>query len=85
MPLTPEEKEEMRAELAEARRILREDRVLAHNKLMDERWTRVHGADPAPTEPSDPNVPSPPDKKVENPNDPKEKSKHGWWGDALDD
>ena len=83
MPLSPEDKEEMKRELDAARAILREDKILAHNKLMGERWTRVHGEDPPPTEPTDPNVPPAPDKK-EAPQDPPDKPRHGWWGDALD-
>jgi hypothetical protein len=84
MPLSPEEKEELRAELADARRILREDKILAHQRLMDERWTRTHGPDPAPDAPVDPNVPPAPDKKdpAEQTDPPKKKS--FYWGEALD-
>lgn len=80
MALSDEDKEELRKELAEARRILKEDKVLAHNALMDERWKRVHGEDP-------PKVPegAPPAPDPKNPpNDPTPKKKGFWWGDALE-
>lgn len=86
MALSDEDKEEFRAELTEARRILKEDSVLAHNKRMDERWTRVHGADPEPTgppaDPGNPDQPPAPDPKPDEPDKPKKKGL--WWGNALD-
>jgi hypothetical protein len=78
--MNDEDKAAIKAEIAEARRILREDKLLAHNRQMDERWTRIHGADPvvppegAPPAP-EPGPPVPPAK---------DKPK-GWWSAYSDE
>jgi len=78
MALSDEDKAELKTQLDEARRILKEDRVLAHNARMDERWRRVHGEDPPVAPPGSPPAPDPKDPPVDPP-----KKKGIWWGDAL--
>lgn len=73
MAFTDEDKKLIREEIAEARRILREDRVLA--KL------NKHFPDQA--EEEDDGLPKPPPKK-DKPEEPPKK-RDAWWGDALDD
>jgi hypothetical protein len=86
MALSDEDKAEAKAILAEARTILREDKVLAHNALMDERWKRVHGEDPVKEPDVDPNAPpGPPDKKPAPSESDTGKKKNFYWGEALDD
>ena len=83
MPLSDEDKAEIQKEIAEARRILKEDAQLSHYKRMDERWTRVHGPDPA-GEPSDSGNPDQPPAPDPKPDEPPSKKKGIWWGDAID-
>ena len=78
MALSDEDKAELQEQLKEARRILKEDKVLAHNTLMDERWKRVHGDDPPPVDPNAPPAPPKNDPPTDQP-----KKKGIWWGDAL--
>lgn len=74
MTFSDEDKKLIREEIAEARRILREDRVLA--KL------NKHFPDQA-EEDEDDGLPKPPPKK-DKPEEPPKK-RDAWWGDALDD
>lgn len=78
MPLPPE----IAAEIAEARRILREDRIIAGQKSIHDKLSK-HFPD-EPTEPGaapDTGVPPSPEPVVKP--EP-EKRKNRWWGDSLD-
>lgn len=76
--------DEIRAEIAEARRIIREDKIISGHKALTERFDKHFPPDPDGTSPSDPpeGTPPPPDPKPPAPDRDKPRSK--WWGDALD-
>lgn len=78
MPLDPE----IAAEIAEARRILREDKILSGQKAIHEKLSKHFPDEPSPGNPEPPTgVPPAPDPK--DPPQP-QKKKGAWWGDQLD-
>lgn len=79
--MTPEEKAEIKKEIAEAQRILREDGIIASNKAIMEKLQKHFPDEPA--EPVNPNEPQPPPRK-DDPNAPPQPPKSKWWGDSLD-
>ena len=79
------DREEIRKEIAEARRIILEDAHKSELKGIRAKLDK-HFPETDPPEgdpPSDPNVPPPPDPK-DPANNPPPKPKSRWWGDALD-
>lgn len=78
MPMSDEDKEEIRKEIAEAQRILREDHIIVSQKQILDKLHKHF-----PEDDSDDGTPKPPDKK-EDPNEPPKPKKSAWWGDALE-
>jgi hypothetical protein len=77
--MTPEEKAEIKREIEEARRILREDHIIVSQKAIQEKLAKHFPDEP---EPPDPTGPNPPKRKAE-PNEPPKPKPNLWWGDAL--
>lgn len=82
MPLDPE----IAAEIAEARRILREDKVLAGQKSISDKLAKHFPDEPAEPGGGDPpntGVPPAPEPVVK-PDPSTTKPRSRWWGDSLD-
>jgi hypothetical protein len=76
----------IKAEIAEARRILREDKLIASHKELRDRFDKQYPPDPAadpPQDPPNPDQPPAPDPKDPPADPPSEPRKSKWWGDAL--
>jgi hypothetical protein len=76
--MTPEE---IKAEIAEARRMVREDKILAGQKAIHEKLSKHFPDEPTSPEPPEGTPPAPP--AGDPPTDPPKK-KGVWWGDAID-
>ena len=86
MPLSEEDKAHFKAELKEAARILREDRVSVSLAQLRERFDKHFPSDDTTDPEADDDTqdgPKPPPKKDPPTEPPKPKS--AWWGEALND
>ena len=72
--------EMVKREVAEARRILREDRVLVSNAAILARLDKHFPDEP---QPANPDKPQPPKKKEEPETGQPEKKPGVWWGDKV--
>jgi hypothetical protein len=77
----------IKAEIAEARRIIREDKLIASHKEIRDRFDKHFPADDGndssnPDPAANPN--QPPAPEPQDPPEPEPDRKSRWWGDALD-